>query len=156
MTLLEIEAQARHDLHRDHASSRPLSDDYELIGLVGEAAFSKAFRQPMDLTRRPSGDKGVDFVVPWRMTVDVKTARKAFHLIHEAGKPFCDVYVLAEYDDATRSARLVGWEWGPVLRRAPTRDFGHGVVNHFIPREQLRPMALLGQRIMTMQPVEAF
>jgi hypothetical protein len=143
-----IEADARHSLHSDHASHRPLSEGYELVGLVGEGEFSRVSHQPLDLNRRPGGDGRVDFVVPFRVTIDVKTARKAGNLIEEEGKVTCDVYVLAEYSDDTRSAILVGWEKGSVLARAPLRDFGHGILNHYIPRDQLRPIPDLLKRMM--------
>ena len=141
------EAQGRHEAHKDHASSRPLSEDYELIGLLGEVEFGKLTGQMVDLERRLDGDKGVDFVVPLNFTVDVKTARKAFHLIHEVGKGFADIYVLAQYDDGTKGVELIGWEWGAVLARAPEKDFGYGIRNHYIPADKLRPMSELVRRI---------
>ncbi len=141
------EAQDRHDAHRNHASSRPLSEDYELIGLLGEVEFGKLTGQMVDLERRLDGDKGVDFVVPLNFTVDVKTARKAFHLIHEAGKGFADIYVLAQYDHETKNIELIGWEWGAVLARAPVKDFGYGIKNHYIPAENLKPMSDLIKRM---------
>jgi hypothetical protein len=33
--------------------------------------------------------------------------------------------------------------WGRVLKQAPTRDFGYGVMNHYIASEKLRPMSEL-------------
>lgn len=146
--LLRIEAEERSKLHANHASRRPLSDDYDLLGLAGEAEFQRTFHVPLDLNRRPSGDGRVDFIVPLRFTLNVKTARKPFYLIEEQGKVACDLYVLAQYFDDTRKAELLGWEWGQVLARAPVRDFGHGIINHFIPRDQLKSMAELRKRIM--------
>lgn len=144
---VKVEADDRHQLHQGHASSRPLSDDYEYVGLAGEFEFGRLIGLMPDLERKPGGDKGIDFVVRMPFSVDVKTARKAGNLIHEQGKPFVDVYVLAEYDETTKRARLVGWEWGAKLRAAPVKDFGHGVVSHYIPRAQLKPMAELVRRI---------
>jgi len=120
-------ADSRHDLHSGHSSSRPLSEDYELVGLSGEFAFAEVCGLLPDLTVRPGGDKGVDFTVPLRFTVDVKTARKAGNLIHEQGKPMVDIYVLAEFDDEKKKATLVGWEYGRNLAKAPAKDFGYGV-----------------------------
>lgn len=145
--IVSQEARDRHEAHKHHASSRPLSDDYELIGLLGEVEFGKLTGQMVDLERRLDGDKGVDFVVPLNFTIDVKTARKAFNLIHEAGKSFADIYVLARYDDETKTTELLGWEWGAVLAKAPVRDFGHGIKNHYIAAENLRPMSELVRRI---------
>lgn len=146
--LLMIEANARHELHADHPSHRPLSDGYELVGLIGEAEFARVFKLPLDLNRRPNGDGRVDFIVPFRITVDVKTARKANNLIEEQGKVSCDIYVLAEYFDEDKRADLLGWEKGEVLARAPVRDFGKGILNHYIPRERLRPIPDLLKRVM--------
>lgn len=146
MELVKMEAEARHQSHKNHKSSRPLSKDYELIGLLGELEFAKATGVMPDLERKLDGDKGIDFVVPVRLSVDVKTARKAFNLIHEQGKPFADIYVLAQYEDDQNRTKLLGWEFGSTLSRAPVKDFGYGIINHYIPAENLRPMsALLGR-----------
>lgn len=149
MALLEIvkrEAEERHNSHANHKSSRPLSEEYELVGLLGELEFARATGFMPDLERRLDGDKGIDFIVPVKLSVDVKTARKAFNLIHEEGKPFADLYVLAQYDDATNETKLIGWEFGSVLKKAPIKDFGYGIRNHYIPAENLKPMnALIGR-----------
>jgi hypothetical protein len=145
--ILKEEADARHNAHKNHASSRPLSEDYELIGLLGESKFGEICGQMPDLQRRLGGDNGVDFIVPLKFSVDVKTARKAYHLIHEQGKKFADIYILAQYDDAGGCANLIGWEWGMILMRAPVKDFGHGILNHYIPAKDLRPMSELEKRM---------
>jgi len=147
MTLLTKHAAAREALHAGHASSRPLSEGYERVGLAGEFAFGRFCGQMPDLSERPAGDKGVDFVVPLLYTVDVKTARKAHNLIHEASKPLAaDIYVLAEYGEDDE-ATLVGWAWRKQLAAAPVRDFGHGIENRYIARENLRSMEELGPRV---------
>lgn len=140
-------AQQRHDLHKAHASSRPLSDGYEDVGVTGEFAFGAFCGLMPDVTARPAGDKGIDFRVLLRFSVDVKTARRPGHLIHEAGKPFADIFVLARYDDDTQQAELLGWEWGAKLKLAPIKDFGYGVLSHYIPAGNLRPMAELDRYI---------
>lgn len=146
MTLLQALAARRASLHAGHASSRPLSGDYEEVGLAGEMAFGMFCGQCPDFSDKPAGDGGIDFVVPLLYTVDVKTAQKAHNLIHEAGKEMpADIYVLAEHKNG--AATLVGWEWRKRLLSAPTKDFGYGVVNHYIGRESLRPMSDLDGRI---------
>src|SRR5262245_14514790 len=140
LRVLDGEATERSASHAPHASQRPLSLGYELVGLVGEAQFASDFQLPLNFGARPGGDGRVDFVLPMRFTVDVKTARKPLHLIEEQGKVVADIYVLAGYDDEHRAAEMLGWELGNVLRRAPVRDFGHGIINHYIPRAELRPM----------------
>ena len=44
---LRQEALARESLHRYHASSRPLSKDYEYVGLMGEYLFADTYNQPV-------------------------------------------------------------------------------------------------------------
>lgn len=147
--VIDAESLARAALHADHATSRPLSEGYEKVGFVGEVVFAREFNLPLDWRRRAGGDGGFDFTVPVRHTVDVKTVRKAHNLLQEQGKISADICVLAQYlTDEEADAQLVGWEWGKVLARAPVRDFGHGILNHFIARGDLRPMAQLAARIM--------
>ena len=76
MATIRAVAKSRHALHANHATSRPLSPDYEVVGLVGEYAFSAAFGIMGDWSRRPGGDNGVDFEIG-RLTVDIKTDRKS-------------------------------------------------------------------------------
>jgi hypothetical protein len=145
--IITDEGVARREAHKNHASSRPLSKDYELIGLAGETAFGRFANKMPDLERKLGGDKGVDFIIPLKFSVDVKTARKATHLLHEEGKNFADIYVLAEYDSETKQARLIGWEWGKILKKAPVKDFGYGVVNHYIEAANLKPISELKERL---------
>lgn len=147
MGLISQEADARHKAHVNHKSSRPLSDGYELIGLLGEVEFARQTGVMLDLDRRLDGDRGVDFIVPVRLSVDVKTARKPGNLIHEQGKPFADIYVLAGYDDNLSKAYLIGWEFGTSLKKSPVRDFGYGIMSHYIPASELRPMGSLVDRV---------
>ena len=85
-------------------------------------------------------------MVPMLMSLDVKTARKPYNLIVEEGKVLADIYVLAGIDDNDR-VTFHGWEHRRVLATAPVRDFGYGVMNHYIAREKLRPMRELESRI---------
>jgi hypothetical protein len=140
-------AAERNDLHSSHKSSRPLSENYEVVGLSGEFEFGRLVGLMPDLSQRPEGDKGVDFIVSMPLSVDVKTARKALNLIHERGKPFADIYVLAEFDEQRQRATIVGWAYGTTLKSAPSKDFGYGVINHYIPRESLRPICELVNRL---------
>lgn len=147
MTFIAKYADARATLHAGHASSRPLSAAYENVGLAGEFAFGRFCGQMPDLATRPAGDQGVDFVIPLLYSVDVKTARKAHNLIHEASKPLAaDIYVLAEYGEDDE-ATLLGWAWKRQLAAAAVKDFGYGIENRYIVRENLRAMEELGARI---------
>ena len=147
MSIIDQHAEARAQLHASHSSSRPLSEGYENVGLAGEHAFSQATGIAMDLEMRPGGDGGKDFEVFLGFTVNVHTARKAYNLIHEVGSKTADIIVLAAYSDETKEAELIGWEWGTVVLAAPSREFGHGILNHYIAAERLRPMKTLFDRL---------
>jgi formylmethanofuran dehydrogenase subunit E-like metal-binding protein len=73
----------------------------------------------------------------------VKTARKPFNLLREAGKSHAEILVLASFDDSTGKATLIGWEWDKEMLKCPTRDFGYGIVNHYKHYESLRSMESL-------------
>jgi len=139
-------------LHRDHKSSRPLSKDYEYIGLVGEKTLADYLGLQIDTVLRPTGDGGVDLVCG-HFRLDVKTARKPYNLIVERGKAFPNtIYVLAKYYDDGDRATLIGWEFGEAVRSAPCKDFGYGIINHYIPAGDLRPMPELLQTLKNESP----
>lgn len=145
--LVAEEAKARAELHAGHSTALRKDDEREIIGLAGEVEFGDVFHQPVDFSRRLSGDGGIDFIIPLRFTVDVKAACNPTYLIVPVGAVVADIYVLAKYIEP-RKTPLLGWEWGTTLRQAPTRDFGYGVVNHYIPQGELKKMKELGDRIM--------
>ena len=135
-------AADREKLHKNHASSRPLSKDYEYIGLKGEEKFAEEFNLVLDGELKPGGDKGHDFSSSLG-AIDIKTARKAYNLIVEEGKVRADVYVLAQYEDYTDSVKLLGWASKDEVLEAPVRDFGYGIMNHYIPKNDLHHMDFL-------------
>jgi len=147
--LLQI-AQQRSGTHVGHKSQRILSSDYNMVGVCGEDAFADEFGLKIDDSIKPAGDKGIDFTLSLPFTVDVKCAKLPFNLLLEVGKPVVDIYVLADYNDSFNkelsSSILLGWEWGKVLAKSPTKDFGYGVINHYIPAEDLRPISELKER----------
>jgi hypothetical protein len=144
-------AEQRSNTHVGHASQRVLSEDYNIVGVSGEFAFGNKFNLKVDDSIKPSGDKGVDFVIDLTVgeeqrsfTVDVKTARLPYNLLLEVGKPVVDIYVLADYNNG--DSMLLGWEWGIKLSQASSKDFGYGVINHYISALDLRPMDELYER----------
>lgn len=134
----------RHTSHISQLSSRPLSTNYEFVGLAGEIAFSLMYGYPIDLRIISSGDKGIDFYTT-AGTVDVKTARKPYNLIVEENKVLADIYVLAKYYDETESAVLIGWEWGENIKKWDIKDFGYGIKNHYMEARFLNKMSMLGE-----------
>lgn len=147
---IDEEAKKRHKRHINHPTHRPLSPGYELIGLLGEKALAEFVGGEVDMEPRPNGDGGVDNVIHTihgDFRVDVKTARKPYHLIVEQGKVRrLTIYILGEFiDEQEPWVRLIGWEWSAVVRAAPCKDFGYGVINHYIPAKALRSMGELRQ-----------
>ena len=71
-------ADKRHNLHVSHSSSRPLSEGYEKIGLCGEFAFGVFCGLMPDISEKPKGDKGIDFCLNLKFSIDVKTALVLF------------------------------------------------------------------------------
>jgi len=137
----------RTAIHEGQSSQRILSENHDAVGMAGEWAFGELSGLWPDTEERPGGDGGKDFALPLRFTVDIKTARKPYNLIHEQGKPFADIFILAQYDEETGKANPIGWQWGAALKKAPTKDFGYGVINHYIPADKLKPIEELQSRI---------
>jgi hypothetical protein len=138
---------SRTEVHAGHSTQRILSEEHDKVGLSGEFAFGEFSGLWPDTRLLTSGDRGVDFTIAMLFTVDVKTYRKPGNLIHEQGKPFADIFVLAKYDEDTGKSSLLGWEWGTKLKSAPVKDFGYGVINHYIPANHLRSMDELKNRL---------
>lgn len=144
---LRQEASARESLHRYHASSRPLSKDYEYVGLMGEYLFADTYNQPRDRTLRPQGDGGWDFYFPAFGGVDVKTARKPWNLLVENGHLLRErtIYVQCGYSDKTDSSYFVGWAYGWDFD-PPVRRFGKSPIwNHWLPADWLHSMDQLAE-----------
>lgn len=152
---IRTEAIKRACLHSNHPSQRILGNEHDLVGLAGEVAFADYMGLSLDLRRLPSGDGGKDFLLSLLVQdavqsfrADVKTARIPAHLLVEVGK--CEpltIYVLAQYSDATQTARCLGWEWGLVLLRSKPKTMpGYSVVNYHVRRASLRAMDELRER----------
>lgn len=143
-TQLREVAKRRNAKFAHLARNRPLSSNYEDVGVMGEWAFAE-FCGLMPNTRG-GADGGKDFEVPVVFTVDVKTSRKGDYLLVEAGKVKADIYVLVHYMGEAAGdsgSRLVGWAFATQIKALEPRDTGRGVHNHALPSEQLRPMAEL-------------
>ena len=74
-------ANQRTTLHKGCPSQRILSKNHDLVGIAGEEEFGRQFDLELDKTERLHGDAGIDFILPVG-TVDVKTFRKPFNLLH--------------------------------------------------------------------------
>ena len=151
-------AKRREALHANHATSRPLSQDYEFIGLMGQWEFAKEFGLEIDLSDKPGGDGRINFITDIG-TISVSTARKPYNLLREAGKECARYHVLAKYKEKRiawteyqYTVQLLGWESDEEMLKCPVRSFGHNIQNHYKHVRYLRPMIemrylLLGEGI---------
>jgi hypothetical protein len=144
---IKAEAWRREASHQGHPKNRPHLRPVgaNLMGLRGEEAFAQRYGLAVDLTPRPGGDGGVDVFVTvsgQKYPVDCKAAVIPKDLIVEAGR--CQpgtVYVLCRYLEPEDRCDLLGWQWGRILLRSQPKDYGYGVMNHWQPREKIRPMS---------------
>lgn len=144
----------RRALHRRHKSSRELSSTYQEIGIAGELAFEQWSGCAMDKTKRPRGDNWDFRINGWR--IDVKTTRSEYnplYLLVEVGKVRNDLYVLAQYEGDGR-VTLLGYTNEASVANAPTKDFGRGIVNHYVAVSQLHSMQGLRQYLQTAKRIE--
>jgi len=118
-------ADKRENTHGGDPSSRPLSEDYELKGVVGELAMEYYCGLPIDEEIRKRGDKGIDFVYRDKIdgmqrSVDVKASAKppSWLPLEEkrvlAGK-YADILVMAQVSMSDKVVYLLGWEWAHEL-----------------------------------------
>jgi hypothetical protein len=139
-----------YKLHKSKKNLTPRFYDDPLIenriGVAGELAFGHKY-EIMDywngLEEKPYGDEGDDFDVPHLGTIDVKTARKPFHLLSKKGKTNSDYYVLAKYIN-DNEIHFIGWAHGYSLLEVEPRDVGgYGLISHYIHNSKLLPMGEL-------------
>jgi DNA polymerase I-like protein with 3'-5' exonuclease and polymerase domains len=139
---LQSEADNRHDAHKGQDSSRPLSENYELLGLIGEAQGEADFNVPRDSRILPQGDGRKDGEIHG-YSIDWKVARKAYNVLMEEGKPHADILVAGMWhEDGDQCwVEWLGWEWRDELKKVKAEGFGHEVLNHYRAVDNLRPMS---------------
>lgn len=131
--------EMRHALHESHTTHRPLSKNYDAVGIAGEQSFAKFMDVAWDKELKPGGTNNINFTIGGK-TVNVATARFPKYLLVEVGKAKADYYVLAMYREGL-DAKLMGWATQKQVLEAPTEDKGHfGIVSHFIAWEKLAKM----------------
>jgi len=141
----------------NYASTRRWNPRPNVVGMIGERELARFYGVPQDLNDHPAGDGGADLIVPLRdrndivrpFKHDVKSSAKAgpWLLVNVTKVWPQTIYVLAHVDIESDSAKLIGWEWSAVVRKAPTRDWGNnGVIVHYIHRDHLRGMQELLDR----------
>lgn len=151
LTLLRAIAETRARMHAKDSTSRPLADDRELVGLLGERIFSVWSGLPMDIGVRHQGDGQLNFLSPSGNTVHVATYRKPVHLLREVSRTgTANIHVLAQVNADLTDATLLGWEYDYIMLLCPKRLLpGHKVLNHVMLAQDLRPMADLRQILYT-------
>ncbi len=122
--LAEKIAKERHEQKKGYESCLPLSDNYELVGVLGEMVFSLVTQIPMDTELRAEGDDGYDFHM-----VNIKTSEehKARHLIEFTDKEFNGWYVFVIVHLEKRYGWIEGYIHSDEFKdMAETIDFGYG------------------------------
>lgn len=138
---LDEVATIRHRIHQGQKSHRPLSEDYERIGLAGERALSEYLNLPIDRSIRIEGSGSVNFTTEDGTTINVYCARNPVHLLVERRKAKADIYVLGLFLPVSGAAVLIGWATREEVIAVDPKDIGGmGVMSHYIPHTKLRKM----------------
>lgn len=116
---------------------RKLSKDYDFKGALGEVGFAKLFNMEVDDSKRLDGDDGYEFKENG-YKIDIKTFSKPYNLIVEEGTVLADIYVLCGVSKNYNFLTWYGWEDKENVLDAPKKDFGYGIINHYIHRSKLR------------------
>jgi len=105
---------------------RVFSKNYQVVGILGELAYSIVTGEVMDYKQRLLGDGGTDF--PGGVNVKSGEKGRTKYLIEDIDKlgEVC-VYVLVIVDLATISAEIVGWiDMSGFINNKIIKDFGFG------------------------------
>lgn len=143
--ILGEQRQNAHPLGTPRYYNDPNRED--TIGVAGEAAFAKRYNLEVDKRILPKGDKHVDFIVDingLKLTVDVKTAQKAYNLLVKQWEmsKCADILVLAEYRKG--KIKFLGWETKEIMRLMPVAVFSSlQIKNYYRHKDDLRPMSQL-------------
>jgi len=152
----------REKLHDGQASQRKLSEDYEKVGVKGEAEFCRVFRVRQDMVLRLRGNKGKEY----RLTFALCPLCNAPNCIHgrpayrarvrtqawsktewviEYEKLDADLFVFAFYDRKKDEASLIGWLTVKEIMRFPHSVWPLTIDNYRFKRRALRGIASLLQ-----------
>jgi hypothetical protein len=106
---------------------RILSDNKEIVGLMGEMAYSIVTGESVDTRLLLGGDGGVDF--PGGVNVKATDHKEAKWLIVDLDKLHeADVYVMVLVDLGKMIGDIIGWiDLETFLEIGCEKDFGHGM-----------------------------
>ena len=138
----------RQNAHVKNSTPRYYKDKNkeDIIGVAGEVAFGKRYNLKPDLEIRPNGDGHIDFEIEINgtknITIDVKTAQKAYNLLIKKWEinKCSNILVLAKYHE-NESVEFLGWSTRKIMRQQPIKIFSSlGIENYYLPKEKLRSM----------------
>ena len=118
-------ASQRQKQKEKYKSCLPLSENYELVGVLGELTYSILLGEDFNDTLLVNGDDGTDF----SGGVNVKSSEehKARHLIEMPDKPCPEVYVFCVVNLKRRYGKMRGWLYGTEFQMTYKKmDFGYG------------------------------
>lgn len=142
--------KARQDAHpfgTPRYYDDPNSED--ILGMKGELAFESRYGLKADRSIRPDGDGHVDFITTVdgkRLTIDVKTARKPYHLLIKDHEINCcaDINVLAGVNPETEEIQFLGWASKDQMKECPRKFFSSlRILNYYKKVSDLNPMSEL-------------
>lgn len=123
----------------------------DTIGIAGEIAFGNRYNLTPDLEIRPMGDGHVDFKINVEdkkiITIDVKTAQKAYNLLIKKWEidKASDILVLAHYID-NDNIEFLGWSTRKIMKQQPIKVFSSlGIENYFLSKDKLNSMEMLDE-----------
>jgi hypothetical protein len=117
-------AEARHNQKKNYKTHKPLSDNYEVVGVLGELVFSLIIQQHMDIELKKEGDDGFDFA---KSNIKTSEEHKARHLIEFKDKQFFGYYYFVIVNLQNKYGFVRGYIHSKEFReKAQLIDFGYG------------------------------
>ena len=150
MNIIE-EGRKRQNAHLESNSKRYYKDKNteHIIGISGEIAFAKKYNLQPDLEIRPNGDNHIDFKIKVNdkkiITIDVKTAQKAYNLLIKKWEinKCSDLLVLAKFHSED-NIEFLGWSTKSIMKKQPIKIFSSlGIENYYLPKDKLEKMSVL-------------
>ena len=120
--LRELAKQIRAKAPYRHNARDWSDEDKDLMGVLGERAFSIALQVAMVVVPRPGGDGGIDFWLNG-FSIDVKTIRSGYRYLLREDKAgnMADILVLAIASTERMQCSVVGWEFDEELLKLPVQ-----------------------------------
>jgi hypothetical protein len=144
-------AKLLHQMHENHEHVRcDPEPTREYKGLLGQRRLAYLTGGVMDMRILPGGDGHLDQwldTIHGRYPADVKTARWPKDLIVSVDQMSKvkrkTIFILAqllnaEADKMEWDAELLVWNWDSELRKSEPKDYGFGIMNYWIPRNECR------------------